>query len=107
MTEWKIVKALDLIKEERKRLLHLKETDKEWNINTKLQYRWAWMLKWLAKTDEEHLRECTLGSNCSSCGEMQTEWLECEFSFCDEYGCGMSLCKECIDALYELSRKLK
>lgn len=32
---------------------------------------------------------------CSSCGEYIDIWLETSFSFCNEYGCGMKLCKEC------------
>jgi hypothetical protein len=38
---------------------------------------------------------------CSSCGKYVDEWIETSFSFCDEYGCGMSLCKECAKKLYE------
>ena len=36
---------------------------------------------------------------CSSCGEMTDLWLETSFSFCDEYGCGMSLCPKCAKGL--------
>lgn len=38
---------------------------------------------------------------CSSCGKQVDEWLETSFSFCNEYGCGMVLCKDCIDKLHE------
>lgn len=37
---------------------------------------------------------------CSSCGNNVEQWIETEFSFCDEYICGMILCKDC-------ARKLK
>ena len=37
---------------------------------------------------------------CSDCGKRTDIWLETDFSFCDEYGCGMSLCPDC-------ARKLK
>lgn len=37
---------------------------------------------------------------CSSCGKHVDEWIETSFSFCDEYGCGMSLCKDCTEKLY-------
>ena len=33
---------------------------------------------------------------CSSCGKSVDRWIQTEFSFCDEYGCGMSLCKSCV-----------
>lgn len=37
---------------------------------------------------------------CSDCGRKVDIWLETDFSFCDEYGCGMVLCHDC-------ARKLK
>ncbi len=36
---------------------------------------------------------------CSSCNKMTDKWIETEFSFCDEYGCGMVLCKDCAKEL--------
>lgn len=36
---------------------------------------------------------------CSSCGEMTDLWIETSFSFCNEYGCGLSLCPKCADIL--------
>lgn len=38
---------------------------------------------------------------CSSCGNYVDEWIGASFSFCDEYGCGMSLCKECAKKLHK------
>ncbi|MBK5239862.1 hypothetical protein [Clostridium sp.] len=43
---------------------------------------------------------------CSSCGKYVDKWLETSFSFCDEYGCGMSLCKDCLGELKELMDKM-
>lgn len=37
---------------------------------------------------------------CSDCGNDTAIWIETSFSFCDEYGCGMTLCPRC-------ARKLK
>ena len=34
---------------------------------------------------------------CSSCGNYVGKWVETKFSFCNEYDCGISLCKECLD----------
>lgn len=39
---------------------------------------------------------------CSDCGEYVDEWIESEFSFCEEYNCGMVLCKECASKLVKL-----
>lgn len=36
---------------------------------------------------------------CSDCGKQTDIWIETTFSFCDEYGCGMSLCPECAKKL--------
>ena len=36
---------------------------------------------------------------CSSCGKYTDIWIETSFSFCNEYGCGMSLCPKCADIL--------
>lgn len=43
---------------------------------------------------------------CSSCGEYVDKWIETEFSFCNEYGCGMSLCKECAEKFKSVIDKL-
>ena len=36
---------------------------------------------------------------CSDCGKDTAIWIETTFSFCDEYGCGLSLCPECAKKL--------
>lgn len=36
---------------------------------------------------------------CSDCGGKTDIWLETSFSSCDEYGCGMSLCPDCVRKL--------
>ena len=55
----------------------------------------------MTKTFEEVKEKYPLSAkkDCSSCGEYVDKWIETEFSFCDEYGCGISLCKECADKL--------
>lgn len=40
---------------------------------------------------------------CSDCGEYVSKWIETEFSFCDEYGCGMSLCEDCVDKMIKVA----
>ena len=51
----------------------------------------------MTKSFEEIKEKYSLDAQgrCSSCGKYIGEWIETEFSFCDEYGCGMSLCKDC------------
>lgn len=48
---------------------------------------------------------------CSSCGETTDIWIETDFSFCNEYGCGMKLCPDCAKELKkkitELQRMVK
>lgn len=43
---------------------------------------------------------------CSSCKEYVDKWIETSFSFCDEYGCGMVLCKDCVDEVIKKAKLL-
>ena len=113
-TAFHIVDGLDLIKQERKR----QET-----------VDWPKTARWLAKTDEQHLQEELSVSNwtteyedieefdkqqddindaycCAICFEPKRYLLVTEFSFCQEYGCGMHICKECAIKLGELAKKI-
>jgi hypothetical protein len=36
---------------------------------------------------------------CSDCGEKCERWIETNFSFCNEYGCGLTLCEKCAKKL--------
>ena len=44
---------------------------------------------------------------CSSCEEYVDKWLETEFSFCHEYGCGMVLCEKCAKELANKTSKFQ
>lgn len=44
---------------------------------------------------------------CSSCGNDVETWIETGFSFCSEYGCGMSLCIDCAKKLKEQISELE
>lgn len=57
---------------------------------------WGWMEKWLAKTDEEHYRKGWLGGTCNICGRKARFFLRMDFSFCEEYGCGIQICSKCL-----------
>lgn len=62
----------------------------------------------MTKSFEEVKKKYPLNAKqqCSSCGKYVNKWIETEFSFCNEYGCGMSLCKKCGDKLKDLIDKL-
>jgi len=118
---FKIIDTIDYIKKERKRLEGIVGT-KEYQENIK---RWGWMSNWLKKTDEEHYAKNTTVSrweedetahdddyiddeyHCSICFKTDRQLLHTEFSFCNEYGCGMNICKECASTIGELAKQMK
>ena len=57
------------------------------------------MCKSFDEVKEKYPLEAT--ERCSSCGKDVSEWIETSFSFCDEYGCGMTLCRECAETLHK------
>ncbi|MHC1758303.1 MAG: hypothetical protein AB9917_02095 [Negativicutes bacterium] len=112
-TLFKVVDGLELIRDERKRLEGI-VASKEFKGNR----NWQWMLEWLKKSDEEHLTESMQIKNytkdagdeveddpaqdyvecgyvCQICYTPQRYLMNTTFSFCDEYGCGMNICKKC------------
>lgn len=110
MLEWKIKKGDDKLKEEIKRT---KETfDKWFNSScwskkyTKEQFlskdcpvphvRHKMILPFdeVKKLYPLDAKEC-----CSDCEDYVDEWIETSFSFCNEYGCGIKLCKKCANKL--------
>lgn len=68
--------------------------------NSPLQHVYYKMTKSPEEIKEKYPYE-TL-QKCSSCGEYVDIWIETEFSFCNEYGCGMTLCKKCVNELKNL-----
>ena len=62
----------------------------------------------MTKTFEEIKKEYPYDAlqQCSSCEEYVDKWIETKFSFCNEYNCGMSLCKKCADELSNLTNKI-
>lgn len=43
---------------------------------------------------------------CSDCGDHVDKWIETEFSFCNEYSCGMYLCKDCAEKVKIVINKM-
>lgn len=66
--------------------------------NSPIEHVYYKMCKTFDEVKEKYPFEAK--EQCSSCGEYVDEWIETSFSFCDEYGCGMSLCKDCSEKLY-------
>lgn len=69
-----------------------------------LEHVYYKMTKTLEEIKEKYPYEAL--ERCSDCGEYVDRWIETDFSFCDEYGCGMSLCKECADKIKKLIAEL-
>ncbi len=113
---------LAVIQKERKRLEGL-VTSEAFKKNP----QWRWMLNWLAKTDEYHLKKFMSKSNgmedigddstpdedyietgyhCDLCFKPRQYLLETLFSFCDEYGCGLHICKECAGVIGKLAESM-
>lgn len=65
---------------------------------------WRWMVDWLAKTDEEHLANGDAINQCDMCHARPRFILTTEFSFCEEYDCGIDLCDKCILELADVVR---
>lgn len=111
MLEWKITNADEKMQQEIQRC---KETFDDWFYRQTDWHKRITKEEFLSensplprvyykmcKTPDENKERFgkSFMENCSSCGALTDTWIETSFSFCDEYGCGMSLCKECAKAL--------
>ena len=72
--------------------------------NSPLEHIYYKMTKPFKEIKEKYPIEAK--EKCSSCGKYVDKWIETKFSFCEEYGCGMSLCKECANKLKDVIDKL-
>ena len=73
---------------------------------------WGWMEEWLEKTDEEHFKHNHVTDKyytgyiddkyCNVCERKNRFFMAMDFSFCDEYSCGIQICKECLDEMQKL-----
>jgi hypothetical protein len=72
--------------------------------NSPLEHVYYKMTKSLKEVKEKYPHEAL--ERCSSCDKYVDKWIETSFSFCDEYGCGMSLCKECANKLKDSINKM-
>lgn len=122
-TPFEVVDGMDLMRRERKRIEVLVASN-EFKGNR----HWEWMPKWLAVSDEQHLREAMGVGNwtanneyvefdanqdsidndyvCHLCFKPKRYLLSTSFSFCDEDGCGMKICRECALKIGELATKM-
>lgn len=98
MLDWKIDTQLNRIQKERKRIQKIEES--------KLP---SFYIEYLKQTDEELTTKGFEKIRCKNCGESFSESISTEFSFCDEYDCGIDLCKPCAaklrDRLTELLKE--
>ena len=99
---FKVVDNIEIIKTERQRLKGLL---KEYPENA--SHLWDWMIRWLAKSDKKHLADVDNCYYCNVCGATPRYIIHADFSFCDEYDCGISFCKECVENLYKLTSEVK
>lgn len=116
MLEWKIKNGDDKLK---KGIQRTKETFDEWfknywwgqctreemlGENSPIQHVYYKMTKTFDEVKEKYPEDAL--EMCSCCGRYVDRWIETEFSFCNEYGCGMSLCKKCANELKEVIERL-
>lgn len=103
-----VIDVMARIAKERKRLeRNISSPDYEKN-----KILWGWMEEWLKKTDEEHF-EYEYGKDlyyiglivdkyCVVCGKKDRFFLAMDFSFCDEYDCGIQICQECLEEMKKI-----
>ena len=111
-----IITARELVEAERKRLLDSPNAPdfKSWLGNRK--YPLTWMKEQFGETLKEkdgltHPNGSRFDkTDCSVCGKEvnpDEEVIHFDFSFCDEYSCGMNICKDCLVRLKKLIAKSK
>ncbi|WP_418434114.1 hypothetical protein [Anaerotignum lactatifermentans] len=109
MLEWNIVtgdeKLSRKIESMKARFDTWKSADYSLLTQAERRRRFCFMNMPFEKIKEEFPQEAK--QICSSCGESTEIWLETEFSFCDEYGCGMCLCPKCAENLRKKIVELK
>lgn len=109
MLEWNIVTGDEelsrKIESMKARFDTWKSADYPLLTQTERRRRFCFMNMPFEKIKEEFPQEAK--QICSSCGESTEIWLETEFSFCDEYGCGMRLCPKCAENLRKKIVELK
>lgn len=110
--------VIDVMKEiaaERKRLeRHVSSSE------YKKKPQWSWMKNWLAKTDIEHFNHeynmddpdtYYTGSidnkYCNICGEKNRFLMSIDFSFCDEYDCGIDICSKCLKMMLKTLKEVE
>lgn len=93
--------SLEKVQNERTRLTGIVNSP-EFKNNLR---NWGWMIDWLKKSDEEHLKTF-YGTNCCFCGK-GAMWLVDIDPSCDEYDCSIRICKKCLFGMSKLFSKIK
>ena len=105
--EIQVIAAKDLVENERKRLLALKESKSEWweNKNKSDWARGQFGENLIEKDGFTHRSGRAFDDHmCQICGEFpdrEEKFIQLIFSFCDEYGCDMNICRKCLGVLQE------
>jgi hypothetical protein len=56
---------------------------------------WHHLSKWLKVTNQDHFNHGDDSISCNVCGALEVEMIHANFSFCDEYDCGITFCRKC------------
>jgi hypothetical protein len=65
---------------------------------------WGWMEGWLVKPNEDHYKKWFNGEY-NVCGNKARYMLKMDFSFCDEYGCGIQICSKCLTKIKKIFKQ--
>ena len=108
VTKENIITARELVEKERKRLLDLPNEPGFTNWLGDREYPLDWMKNLFGDTLKEkdgftHASGSRFnGADCNVCGkkvEPDEKITNLEFSFCDEYECGINICSHCLKRL--------
>ena len=99
-----VTTARDIIEKERERLRESRVRNKEWWQDTSSS---DWARKNFGDNldvpiSDEMIR--IYGEECNICERipaLDEQFLHLEFSFCDEYNCGMYICKGCLKSMWK------
>lgn len=117
MLDWKVVTGEEKVLREKTRIkknfdewfyIHWsKQCTKERMLSPKSPLPHIYALMCLPPEQVKEKHPNYYYEKCSDCGAESDIWIETDFSFCDEYGCGMSLCPECARKLKQTIDKLE
>ena len=112
---FEIVCLTDFIESEKRRLTAIINSPE-----SPRNRKYPWMYEYVQKPTEDIFKEKSTvrkydkpdddyidtDYHCSICFETAEKLLSTSFSFCDEYGCGMNLCKDCAIKIGKLAETM-